>query len=236
MPRRTTKLEKLVSQLEKHYGRPQPPPSDDPFELILWEQVAYLADDDQRAKAFKLLRERVGLKPEAILNAPEETLLEIAKAGGAIAAAERAKRMRKTAMLALTEWGGDLRRDLREPLAKARKALMKFDSIGEPGAEKILLFARAFPSLALESNGLRALIRLGYAEEQKNYGATYRAVRDAVQAELKQDFDWLIAAHQLLRAHGQETCKRSTPLCAQCPISESCDYFSRYSSSPPQSH
>ncbi len=225
MPRRSTKLEQIILRLEKRYGHPAPPPSANPFELILWEQVAYLADDDQRAKAFERLRRRVGLKPENILNAPEETLLEITQAGGAIAASERAQRLRKTAMLTLTGWSGDLRKVLQEPLAKARKALMKFDSIGEPGAEKILLFARAYPALALESNGLRALVRLGYAEEQKNYGATYRAVRDAVQGELRQDFDWLIAAHQLLRRHGQETCKRSTPLCEQCPVKESCNYF-----------
>jgi endonuclease III len=132
MSRRSTKLEQIISQLEKRYG-PQPPPPADPFELILWEQVAS-------------------------------------------------------------------------------------------------------PALALESNGLRALVRPGYAEEQKNYSATYRAVRDAVQGELKRDFDWLIAAHQLLRWHGQEIRQRSTPLCEQCPIRESCDYFTRCSSFPPQCH
>ncbi len=107
MPPPLTKLEKIILRLRKRYGPPPPPPSTDPFELILWEQVAYLVDDDQRARAFDLLRERVGLNPENILNAPEATLMEVTKAGGAIAASERAKRLRRTAMVTLTEWGGD---------------------------------------------------------------------------------------------------------------------------------
>jgi endonuclease III len=225
MARRSTKLQELIARLEQYYGAPLPPPSTDPFELVLWEQVAYLVDDERRAEAFNLLRKRVGLTPEKILAASEARLLEITTTGGSMAAPERANRLRDSALRVVTEFGGDLRKVLSEPVAKARKALTRFASIGEPGAEKILLFARAHPVLALESNGLRVLVRLGYAEEQKNYTATYRAVREAVQAELTQEFDWLIRAHQLLRQHGRELCKTSRPLCNTCPLKNECAYF-----------
>jgi len=211
--------------LERHYGKPSHPPSTDPFELILWEQVGYLVDDERRAEAFNLLRARVGLTPGDILAASEKTLLEITKVGGAIAAPARAKRLREASRLVLTEFNGDLRKVLQEPFTKARKALSRFPSIGEPGAEKILLFTHSHPVMALESNGLRALVRLGYAAEQRNYDATYRKVRDAIQKELKQDYSWLIRAHQLLRRHGQNLCKRSRPLCRNCPLTDLCDYF-----------
>jgi endonuclease III len=225
MTRHSTKLQSIVARLERHYGPPSQPPSTDPFELILWEQVGYLVDDERRAKAFNLLRKRVGVTPEKILAAPEKTLLEITKAGGTIAAPARAKRLRDAAVLVLTEFDGDLRKALREPFAKARKALAQFPSIGEPGAEKILLFTCTHPVLALDSNGLRVFVRLGYVPEQKNYRATYRAVRAALQGELKQDCSWLIRAHQLLRRHGQELCKRSSPVCHTCPLMEVCAYF-----------
>ena len=105
MPRHSTKLEKVFAQLEQHYGPPSPPPSTDPFELILLEQVGYLVDDEQRMAAFELLRKRVGLDPDKILAAPEKVLLEIARAGGAIAAPARAKRLRDSAILELAEFG-----------------------------------------------------------------------------------------------------------------------------------
>jgi len=38
-----------------------------------------------------------------------------------------------------------------------------------------------------DSNGLRVLLRLGLGEEKKNYTATYRAVQEAIQSQIKQD-------------------------------------------------
>jgi alpha-glucosidase (family GH31 glycosyl hydrolase) len=43
---------KLVDRLQQHYGAPAPPPSTDPLELIIWENIAYLANDKRRAEAF----------------------------------------------------------------------------------------------------------------------------------------------------------------------------------------
>ena len=48
---------------------------------------------------------------------------------------------------------------------KARRALKRFPGIADPGADKLLLFAGVTPYLALDSNGLRVLLRLGYGEE-----------------------------------------------------------------------
>src|SRR3989442_1324186 len=85
--------------------------------------------------------------------------------------------------------------------------------IRDPGAEKILLFSRTHPFLALESNGLRVLVRLGYGEESKNYSTTYRSAQRAAAAEVEENIPARVRAHQLLRIHGQELCTRSAPKC-----------------------
>lgn len=88
------------------------------------------------------------------------------------------------------------------------------------------MFTGTYPLLALESNGLRVLLRLGFAEEKKNYSASYRGVREALVGQLPSKCDSLVAAHQLLRQHGQELCKRTRPLCeAECPLTAECRYF-----------
>src|SRR5437870_12149892 len=110
--------------------------------------------------------------------------------------------LKEIAMIAMNEFDGDVLRTLKLPLPRAKQALRKFPGIGEPSAEKILLFTRAYPVLGLDSNGLRVLVRLGFGEEKKNYTATYRAVREAIGDELKDDYDWLISTHILLRQHG----------------------------------
>jgi endonuclease-3 len=190
--------------------------------MILWENVAYLADDDRRQRAFQLLKKQVGTEPGQILCAPEEALLEVTRHG--IVAERFAQKLRACAKILLEEFDGDLRPVLKLPLAQAKKALQKFPGIGEPGAEKVLLFTQARPLFALESNGLRVLVRLGFGEEKKSYSATLRLVQQAVADELLDGYTWLIDAHLLLRRHGQELCKRSAPACEKCPLASECKY------------
>jgi endonuclease III len=219
---RTSDLPRVLDALEKLYGRPEPPPTADPLELVLWENVAYLAEDDRRAAAFRALRKRVGTRPEQILAAPGAVLQEIAGAG--ILAGKQVEKMRRTAVIALEQFGGDVGAAAKRPFPDARKALMKFPSIGAPGAEKILLLSRHHPVLGLDSNGLRVLIRLGYGEEKKSYDATYRSAQEAAAKQLKPECRALIRAHVLLRHHGRELCRRRRPRCEACPAAEVCAY------------
>jgi endonuclease III len=217
-------LQKIVSQLATHYGKPAPPVSTDPFELVLLENVAYLVSDERRAEAFKTLSKNAGTKPHEILSASDESILRATKLGG-MHPEQRVSRLREIALIAMNEFGGDLRQALKLPLPKAKLALRKFPSIGEPSAEKILLFTHSHPVLGLDSNGLRVLVRLGFGAEKKNYTATYRAVQEAIGGQLKEDYGWLIGAHILLRRHGKELCKTSAPLCEKCPVRKGCAYF-----------
>jgi endonuclease-3 len=216
-------LPQVVERLQVHYGQPKPPKLAGPWELILWENVAYLADDDRRREAFQTLKKRVGTEPGQILSASDEALLEVTRHG--IVAEQFAKKLRKCAQIALKEFDGDLRPVLKLPIAKAKKSLQKFPGIGEPGAEKILLFCRAYPVLALDSNGLRVLLRLGFGEEKKGYSTTYRLVQKVVEEGLATDYPWLIQAHLLLRHHGQELCKRVRPECKKCPFAADCVFY-----------
>ncbi len=220
-----SRLGLILSKIEGHYGRPRLPKFAGPLEMILWEMVAYLADDTRRRIAFEALRKQVGLTPQKILDAPKKLLCDITRMGGSIAAEERAERLQAAARLTLDEFGGDLAGVLRLPLQKAKRLLMKFPMIGEPGAEKILLFSGVFPLLALESNGVRVLVRLGIGEDRKSYAATYGSVREATMEQLPQDCKLLTKAHLLLRRHGQELCVRNGPACHSCVVKSHCDYF-----------
>ena len=200
MPKRKL-LTAVIKSLQKFYGLPKPPKIKDPLELILWENVAYLVDDKKRAAAFALLKKNVGTSAAQILAAEDAQLMEATRLGGMLPEV-RAQRLRQIAEIAHWIFKDDLKSVLKKPLAEAKKALKKFRSVGDPGAEKILMLTRGYPVLALESNGLRVLLRLGFAEERKSYSQSYRTVLEALKAQLPADFDSLIAAHQLLRQHG----------------------------------
>ena len=136
----------LVSRLERLYGRPKPPLSD-PFELILWENCAYLVDDERRARVFERLKREVGLEPEAILAKPLPALAAIIKQDGGMRPLSRAEKLQTAAELVLEIGSAALRRMVKQSPGQARKALRRFPGIGEPSADKILLFCRSHVGL-----------------------------------------------------------------------------------------
>jgi endonuclease-3 len=167
------------------------------------------------------------LTPEKILSAPMDLLCGITRMGGSIAAEDRAERLRIAAQLTVDQFGGDLASVLKLPPPKAKKLLMQIPMVGEPGAEKILMFSGVLGVLALESNGLRVLVRMGFGEDRKSYSATYKSVREVTLAELPADCKLLKAAHLLLRQHGQRLCLRNGPVCHACPVNSGCPFFQR---------
>ena len=111
---------------------------------------------------------------------------------------------------------------LGRPLPEARRLLRRFPGTGEPGADRILLFGHHHNVLALDSNALRVLLRLGIGEDSDNYQRSYRSAQAAAQGLLAPEGAQLIRANLLLRHHGQELCRRSEPHCPICPLQSRC--------------
>ena len=220
----TYDLRRVLEELANLYGPAPPPPSADAFELILWENVAYLANDEQRAEAMASLRRTVGTSAESIHRASSADLAEAVGKGILPNASEH--KLRTAADLVLSEFGGDLSMLSALPPREAKKLLQRFPGIGEPAAEKILLQLRRHPAMALESNGLRVVVRLGYCSEGLSYAAAYRAARSLGVDLLGRDFDLLLLARHVLRRHGQTTCRRSLPACDGCVLRQGCQYGS----------
>ncbi len=216
-------FKKVVARLKKRYGEPAFPPAKGPFELVLWENACYLLPDTRRAEVFEGLRKRVGLTAEAIWSADRDTLLELATMGG-MGPETRVFRWLEIARITRTQFAGDLDSILNEPYAKAKRALHQFPNIGEPGAEKILMLCGMAEGLPLESNGCRVLLRIGFGREQRNYGASYRSIQEALVGQLPRDAVSLTRAHLLLRQHGKETCKTNGPACGECCVVDLCRY------------
>lgn len=97
--------------------------------------------------------------------------------------------------------------------------------IGEPGADKILLFSGMVAIAAVPSACPGVPQRILFGCEDKNYGKGYRAVQEAIGAEIPEKFEARERAYLLLKKHGQEICKRTKPKCDICPINTMCAYF-----------
>jgi endonuclease III len=219
-------LAAALDVLEKLHGKPARPLPKHPLDWILWENVAYLVGDEARAHAYRALEKEVGLAAEDLAKASAKSLLEVARIGG-MHPERRVDKLREIAELAIEAGGGRLEKVLDLEAKAARKVLKRFPGIGDPGADKILLFCGASTEMSLESNGLRVAVRLGYGEEAKSYATTYGSAITALEPELERKSARRVRAYELLRTHGQVLCKRSAPDCDACPITKSCRYFAR---------
>jgi endonuclease III-like uncharacterized protein len=174
---------------------------------------------------FRTLRQKIGTTPQAILRTPKPKMIELLEPGGPNATA-RLSRLREAAELMIEIGLARVRTLVRENPSEAKKLLKRFKGIGEPGADRILLFCRTQATLAPEANGLRVLGRIGYGKPNSNGPAAYRQISEALGPDLPRDYNWLIQAHQLLRRHGQEIC-RTSPRCEACPLAPDCAWFRR---------
>ncbi len=220
-------LRDVVEVLREHHGVPLGPPTADPFALILWENVAYLASPARRREAFRLLVDEVGVEPGAILAAEQTTLERVTSHG--ILKGTFAAKLRACAEIVRDRFSGDLGPIVRGPVGPALRALRAFPGIGVPGAEKVLLFSGRHPFLAPDSNGLRVLARFGFIAEDRSYARMYAAGR-AAAAALPADVDAMQAAHLLLQRHGQTLCRNTAPHCGDCPLAAGCGFAARTAS------
>jgi endonuclease-3 len=201
---------------------PAAEPLREPLAILVWDNIGYLIDDARRGALFGEFERRIGLKAHEIANASMPVLSDIASRGG-MHPQKRAERLREIGRLAIDACGGDVAAALRKlPLAKARTLLKKFPSVGDPGADRIILFCGIAALPSVDSNGMRALVRLGFCAERKTYAQTYKAAVAALHDAGQDDAAWLIRAYLVLREHGKALCKRAAPICEPCPLDGSC--------------
>ncbi len=212
----------VLTRLERRFG-PVRAPVASPFEMILYEQVAYLVPEERRASAFAALVERIGSRADEILAAPLRVLVAICALGG-MNAAVRADRIKRSAEIALECCDGDLTALARMSLPDARKIARSFDGFGKANAETLLLFA-GIPVPALDSNGVRVLARLWFGSESQRYAFEHQRACASVASSGPYSAAVLIRGYLALQRHGRTICRRSVPDCAACPLRATCAYF-----------
>jgi endonuclease-3 len=221
---RTSALSAILERLESHYGPQQPCWPTDPYRFIIWWHCGYPASDKACEKGWKTLNDQVGITTEALLDAPHAKLTSALKPGGMVPEL-RAMRLKEIAARVQDEFGGDLLSALEGDTQESMKVLKKFPNIAGPGAERILLFAGIAPLPAVPSNCPHVLVRIQHGRERENYNVTYREAQQGIEEGTPPTLAARQRAYLLLKRHGQELCKRTTPKCELCPVSHVCALY-----------
>ena len=224
MRKTAPRLADLLAKLESFHGRQEPSWPTDPYLFLVWWHCGYPASDTSCAKGWESLNRKVGVELEQILSASPAKLTS-ALQGSGMHPDLRAMRLKEIAARVQDEFAGDLRAALVGPAVRVRKTLKSFPGIGDPGADRILLFAGLAPVAAVPSNCTYVVDRLLRGRESENYVQSYREAQKPIEEEIPEKFDTRVRAYLLLKRHGQEICKRTNPKCAKCPVRSSCAFF-----------
>jgi len=234
-----SKLRQILEILEQTYGPQKLAGPTDPYEMIVFLNCGYPASDGACTKGFDALKREVGVEPKQLLAAAKAKLAKVMRPS-VILPAVCAARLKDIAGRVKNEFDGDLTAALEKRLEDqgkpgtgsrennlkpAKKLLQEFPTIGEPSAEKILLFSGLAPVAAVPSAFVGVPIRLFVGEPGKNYAADYRVAREVLDTGLPKTFEARQRGYLLLKKHGQEICKRSKPKCEICPLTAHCAYL-----------
>jgi len=228
------KLTQILDALENSYGSQKLAGPTDPYQMMVFLNCGYPASDAKCAKGFEALKREIGVEPKKVLAVSKAKLAKVMRPS-VIMPAVCAERLKEIARRVKGEYKGDLTAVLKQRLSEAKepekgvkaakKVLQEFPVIGEPSAEKILLFSGLAPIAAVPSAFVDVPIRVFVGEAGKNYASDYKAARELLDSELPKTFDARQRAYLLLKKHGQEICRRSKPKCEVCPLTAQCSYL-----------
>ncbi|MBI1328131.1 MAG: endonuclease III [Alphaproteobacteria bacterium] len=103
---------------------------------------------------------------------------------------------------------------------QTREELIKLPGVGRKTANVVMNIAFGEHTIAVDTHVFRVSNRTGLAT-----GKTVEQVEEKLEKVVPDKF--LRHAHHWLILHGRYICKARTPDCANCPITQACDYYKK---------
>ncbi len=226
---KTRSLE-VTRRLVERYGTAQWSRKD-PLSMLVDIILSHRTKDEQTAAAYANLKVRFG-SWEAMRDAPTE---EVEKAIAGVNWPEIKAPRLQVIMRRISEERGELNLDfLRDwPLEQSVGWLERLPGVGPKTIACVLLFTCRKPILPVDTHVHRVSMRLGLIGPK----VSPEMAHPFLQALLPQDAQTLYNFHKGLLWHGKRVCVYSRPQCANCFLTDICDYYKTQNQPPtePQS-
>ncbi len=205
-------FEEAYDLLMAHFGPQHWWPADSPFEVMVGAVLTQNTSWDNVRKAIDELRANGLLSFPALSScAPEEIALCIRASGYYNL---KAKRLKNLLELIVVDYGGDLDRFLADDLQQARERLLAVKGIGPETADSILLYACNHPVFVVDMYTHRVFSRHNLLPEE----CDYHTIQEIFVTNLPCDTQLYNEYHALVVRVAATYCKKTKPLCGQCPL------------------
>ncbi len=187
-------------------------PGDSPFEIMVG---AILTQNTNWSNVQKAID---NLKAADLLSYPSLSLQRVDEIAQLIRPAGyynlKARRLKNLLDMVTTFYDGELDAFLEDELGSARENLLGVKGVGPETADSILLYACGHPVFVVDTYTYRVFSRHNMVEEETDY----RAIQQAFELNLPQDRQLYNEYHALIVRVAGMFCKKTKPLCEQCPL------------------
>lgn len=206
------KLRAMYRALFKAYGPQEWWPGDSPFEVIVGAVLTQNTAWVNVEKAIANLKHERLLTPLRLSDVPPRKLASLIRPSGYYRV--KAKRLKHVLAFILTEHSGSLPKMFAADAESLRSKLLAINGVGPETADSILLYAGEKPCFVVDSYTKRIFSRHGLIAPDAVYHTIQRLFTDNLpkKARLYNEY------HALIVRVGKEHCKKTKPLCTECPL------------------
>ena len=209
-------LNSIYAALYKRYGPQHWWPGDSAFEMMVGAVLTQSAAWTNVGKAIDNLKSEGVLSSHALREIDINELARLIYPSGYFNA--KAAKLKALVIWYGSNYGGDLQKLRKRPLAPLRDELLDVFGIGEETADSILLYAANKPSFVIDAYTRRIFARMGVLPMKDTYADWRQMFMDV----LKSDVGRFNEYHALIVKHGKDVCTKSKPKCTECCLRQIC--------------
>jgi len=208
------KVYEIYEILLDHFGPQGWWPGDTPFEIMVGAVLTQNTNWLNVSKAMDNLKKENLLSFDKLHGLPVEALAEKIKPAGYFNL--KAARLKNLLNFIAQEYNGCLEDMFAMDMHALREEILTVKGIGPETADSILLYAGSKPVFVVDTYTHRVFARHNIIAEEDGY----YEIQEYFALSLPDDVGLFNEYHALIVRLGKEFCKKSKPLCSQCPLGE----------------
>lgn len=202
----------VYETLYDHFGPQNWWPGETPFEVIVGAVLTQNTNWGNVAKAIDNLRGAGILSFDSLKLLSVDEIAEYIRPSGYYNL--KAKRLRNLMDMIEEVYSGELDLLLEGSLNRGRENLLSVKGVGPETADSILLYACGLPTFVIDTYTHRVFSRHQLVDEETDY----HSMQDLFVGNLPDDVQLFNEYHALIVRVASTYCKKTNPLCEQCPL------------------
>ena len=187
-------------------------PGETSFEVMVGAVLTQNTNWSNVIKAIDNLRQAGVLDYRSLSELPVDQLAEMIRPSGYYNL--KAKRLHNLLTMIESSYEGDLQWFLDDDVWAARENLLNVKGVGPETADSILLYACEKPAFVIDTYTHRVFSRHNLVDEETDY----HTMQEEFVSNLPTDTKLFNEYHALIVVVAKEYCKKTNPLCQQCPL------------------